>query len=138
MISGRPWPSHQRAASSSGRLWCARYVGEQPLFEQTGRSPMRLQMGGVDHQPVGFARLARKLGKNLVEHAKPAPPHEPVVDRLVRPVVARCITPAQTVADHKNNPADHPPVIYLALRATAENMARSAASAPARAKSNPP
>src|SRR5208283_3099040 len=106
-------PGHRirHAVSSSSRLWCARYVGEQPLFEQTGRSPMGLQMGGVDHQPVGFARLARKLGKNLVEHAKPAPPHEPVVDRLVWLVAVRCVTPAQAVADHKNNPADHPPVI---------------------------
>ena len=89
--------------------------GNRPFFEQTCRSPMRLQMGGVDHQPVGFARLARKFGKNLVEHAKPAPPHEPVVDRLMRPVVARCVTPAQAVADHKNDPADYPPVIHPRL-----------------------
>jgi hypothetical protein len=61
---------------------------------------------------VAVIGIAPKLGKNLVEHAKPAPPHEPVVNRLVRPVVARRITSAQSVADHKNDPANHPPVIY--------------------------
>ena len=31
----------------------------------------------------GVPGLARQLGENLVEHAKTAPAHEPVVDRLM-------------------------------------------------------
>ena len=56
-------------------------------------------MGCLDRQPVGLSRLARKLREYLVEHAKPAPPHEPVVDRLVWTVVARRMGPAQTISD---------------------------------------
>src|SRR5208282_1313382 len=99
-------PGHRirRAVSSSSRLLCARYVGEQPLFEQTGRGPTSLQMGCVDRQPVGLSRLARKLREYLVEHAKPDPPHEPVVDRLVWTVVARRMGPAQTISDDKQDP----------------------------------
>ena len=44
-------------------------------------------------------------------HPQPAPADEAIVDRLVRTIVVRRIAPAQTVADHENNPRDHPPVI---------------------------
>jgi hypothetical protein len=54
---------------SSGRLWCARYVGEQALLK-AGSGAVRLQMRGVDHDPLRFAILARQFGENLVEHAQ--------------------------------------------------------------------
>ena len=83
---------------------------------------MRLQMGGVDHQPSRLAGLARQLGENLVEHAKTAPADEPIVDRLVRTVVARSIAPAQPIPDDEDDPADlsagHQP---WECHATAEN-----------------
>ena len=46
-----------------------------------------------------------------VEDAEPAPTDEAVVDGFVRAVVLRCITPTQTVADDKDNTAQHTPVI---------------------------
>ena len=106
-------PCHRRphAASSSGRLWCVRYVGEQPLFEQAGRRPVRLEVGGVDHEPVGFAAFGRQRGKDPVEHAQTAPPDETVVDRLVRTVLARRIALTQPVPDHEDDATDHPAVI---------------------------
>lgn len=72
---------------------------------------MRLQMGRVDHQPLRRAALARQFGEDVVEHAKPAPAHEPVVDGLVRTILTRRIAPAQPIPDDKDNAADHPPVI---------------------------
>src|SRR5664279_108740 len=68
-------------------------------------------MGCVDHQPSRLASLARQLRENLVEHAKTAPAYEPIVDRLVRTVVARSIAPAQSIPNDKDDPADYSPVI---------------------------
>ena len=44
-----------RAVLISIRLWCARYTGEEPLFEQAGGGPIRLQVGGVDHDLFGIS-----------------------------------------------------------------------------------
>jgi hypothetical protein len=52
-------------------------TGEQTLF-----SPMRLQVRGVDHDPLRLAPLGQR-GEDLVEHAQPAPADGAVVDRLV-------------------------------------------------------
>src|SRR5450755_76522 len=73
---------------------------------------MGFEMSGVDHQPPRLTSLARQLGKNLVEHAKTAPAHEPVVDCLVWTVVTRSITPAQSIADDKDDTADDQPIIH--------------------------
>src|SRR5450759_400013 len=72
---------------------------------------MGFEMGCVDHQPARLASLARQFGKNLVEHAKTAPAHEPIVDRLMRTVLARGIAPPQPVPDDKYDPTNHPSVI---------------------------
>src|SRR3984885_13541790 len=72
---------------------------------------MRLQMRGVDHEPLRFAALARQFGENLVEHAQAAPADEPIVDRLVRAIVARRVAPTQPVLDHKDDGADDPPIV---------------------------
>ena len=40
---------------------------------------MRLEVSGVDHQLIGLAALGRERGEDLVEHAKSAPAHEPVL-----------------------------------------------------------
>lgn len=46
--------------------WCIRYIGAEPLFEQAGRHAMRLEVGGIDHQPVGTTALGGRLGKDAV------------------------------------------------------------------------
>src|ERR1700704_183637 len=73
---------------------------------------MGFEMGGVDHQPPRLTSLACQLGEDLVEHAKTAPAHEPVVDGLVRTVVTRSITPANPIADDKDDSADDQPIIH--------------------------
>src|SRR5450830_995931 len=94
-------------------------------------------MGCVDHQPSRLARLARQFGKNLVEHAKTAPAHEPVVDRLARTVRARSIAPTQPIPDDEDDPANHPAIINSrnAMRQRGKT-ARSDASAPRTAGKN--
>jgi enoyl-CoA hydratase len=52
---------------SSARLWCARYIGVELLFEQTGSRPVRLQVGRIDHQLVWLAALCRQTREYLVE-----------------------------------------------------------------------
>src|ERR1700690_1665201 len=100
---------------------------------------MRLQMRGVDHDPLRLAALAGQFGENLVEHAQAAPAHEPIVDCLVRAIVGPSIAPAQPVLDHKHDRADDPPVLKPERsRATAENPPRSDASEPETTKTNLP
>ena len=62
-------------------------------------------------QPSRLVHLARQFGEYLIEHAKTAPAHEPAVNRLVRTVFARSITPPQTVPDDQDNSANHPSVV---------------------------
>ena len=68
-------------------------------------------MCGIDHQLIRLAALGRQRSKDLVEHAQPAPADESLVDRLVRPILARRISPAKAVPDHKDYAADDPAVI---------------------------
>lgn len=111
-----PCRRRQHATSSSNHLSCARYVGEQPLFEQAGGRPMRLQVRHIDHridhQRIRPAALGGELGENAIEHAEPAPADEPVLDHLVRTILGRRIPPPQNVADDKDNPRNHPPIVH--------------------------
>ena len=81
------------------------------LFLKGSRSSGGLQVGGIDHQLIRPPALGRQRRKNEVEHARPAPADEAIVDRLVRAIVLRCVAPAQPVADHKDGPADHPSIV---------------------------
>src|ERR1700704_5088850 len=69
-------------------------------------------MRGVDHDPLRFATLGRQFGENLVEHAEAAPANKPIVDCLVRAIVARSVAPTQPVLDHKDDRADDPPIVH--------------------------
>jgi len=68
-------------------------------------------MRGINHQPGWFAGLAGQLGEDFVEHPEAAPMHEPIVDRLVRAILTRCIALAQTVSDDEDDATDHPPIV---------------------------
>lgn len=72
---------------------------------------MCLEMGGIDHQLIGFTALGGELGEDAVEHAEATPPDKAIVDRLVRTIRGRRITPAQPIPDHKDDTACDPPVI---------------------------
>src|SRR3978361_2385269 len=69
------------------------------------------QVGGIDHQPIRLAALCCQTREDLVEHAHAAPADEPVVDRLVRAILGRGVTPTQTIPDHEDDTADDPAVI---------------------------
>jgi hypothetical protein len=72
---------------------------------------MRFEMGGIDHQLLGTAALCSQFGQDAVEYAQPAPADEAVVDGLVRTIIGRGIPPAQPIADHEQDAAQHPPII---------------------------
>ena len=73
--------------------------------------PKRLEMGGVDYQLIRHASLGRQFGKHPVKYALAAPADEAIVDRLVRAVTGRHITPAQPVPVHEDKAAHDPPII---------------------------
>ena len=72
---------------------------------------MCLEVGRIDHDPLRFSGLARQFDKDAVEHPQAAPADEAVVDRLVRSVSARRITPPQAVLDDKDDLRYNQPVI---------------------------
>src|SRR4051812_19752659 len=111
MTSGRPWPS-QTACNFEFKppLVLPIRLGTAPLLRGWRRcdgpsSGWRRSSAG------GRAAFGRERGEDLVEHAQPAPAHEPVVDRLVRTVFAWRVAPTQAVPDYEDDAADHPPVI---------------------------
>jgi hypothetical protein len=56
--------------------------------------------------------LTCQFREYLVEYAHPAPPDEPVIDRLVGTVLAWGVTPSQPILDDKYNTTYHHAVIY--------------------------
>lgn len=76
-------------------------VGEQRLGSREG----------IDHQLIGLSALGGKFGEDAVEYAQTASANEPVVDRIVRVVTDRRITPQQPVPDHENVAVDDPAII---------------------------
>ena len=70
------------------------------------------QMRGVNHQDI--SRLVLRHGQFLedtLEHAVFGPPPEPVIERLVWPVISGCINLLQPVLDDIDNPAQNLAVI---------------------------
>lgn len=100
-----------REAWSLGGLWCIRYVGEHPLFNQAGRRAMGFPTSGVDHQLIRLAALKWQLREYLLEHTHATPADEAVIEGLRRPIFCRGLTPLQAVPDCENNAADNPAVI---------------------------
>ena len=72
---------------------------------------MCFQVGGIDHDPVRLSCLSSQFDKDTIEHTKAAPADEAVVDRLVRSVSSRRITPPQAVPDHEDDRRHNQPVI---------------------------
>ena len=62
---------------------------------------MRLEMCRIDHQPVCAVAAGRQRDEDPVEHAKPAPTDEAIIDRLGWPVRRRRVAPPQAIADDK-------------------------------------
>ena len=73
---------------------------------------MRREMRGVDHNPLRFGSFACKGHENTIKYAHAALADEAIIRSLVRTILFRRVSPLQAVADHINNSADNPPVIY--------------------------
>jgi hypothetical protein len=58
-----------------------------------------------------LATLRRQACEALVEYPHPNPADKAIINRLGKTIVLRCITPAQTVANDKNNPDEYPTII---------------------------
>lgn len=69
-------------------------------------------MRRIDHDALGFRIFAGKAGEDAVEHPHQAPADEAIVERLVRAIAGRRVLPLETVADHVDDAAHHPPVVY--------------------------
>jgi hypothetical protein len=61
---------------------------------------MRLEVRGIDHQPVRGVAARRQFGEDPVEHTEPAPAGEAVVDRLVRLAGRRRVAPSNRGINH--------------------------------------
>ena len=80
--------------------WFARYDGEHPLFKQTRRRAMSLQMRRIDHDTLRFRSFPGKAGEDAVEYPHQAPADEAIVERLVRAIAGWRVLPLKPVADH--------------------------------------
>nr|GFC71591.1 hypothetical protein [Tanacetum cinerariifolium] len=67
--------------------------------------------GRVDHDRLRLSADRSQTLHHPREHARLAPTLPAVVERLVGPVGAGCIAPAQAVAVDEHDAAQHPPVI---------------------------
>ena len=97
------------------------------LFEQAGSRAVSLQVGAVDHSHVRFAPRLRQGDEGAIEHPQVAPAHEVIVQGLVGTAVLGRIPPTHAVADHEDNPRQHPPIVYPrhAVRQWKERLAPS-------------
>lgn len=79
---------------------------------------MCLQIGRVDHHGLLFSVFGSQADHHLREDAFLAPTLPSAVQRLVRAIFARRISPAQPIAIDEDNPTQHPSVIdpWLAVR----------------------
>lgn len=72
---------------------------------------MGFDVGRVDRSRSIHARRARQGIKDIGPDALTAPAIEAIVDRRVRPVDFRAITPAGPTTQHVDDTADHPAII---------------------------
>ena len=72
---------------------------------------MRLQVCGIDHDPLRFPALRRQRHEDAVEYAKQAPAYKAIVKRLVRTIGFRGVFPLKAMFDHVDDSADHPTVV---------------------------
>lgn len=73
-------------------------------------------MRGIDHHLIGRPGHGHKFSQYLVEHTQTATADQPVVDRLLRAVVLRRITPVQTIADYKDDAVFSPGIWWIGFR----------------------
>lgn len=73
---------------------------------------MRLEMRGGDHNPLCFGSFTCKVLENMIKYAHAPPADESIIKNLVRTKLFRRVFALQDMANHINDPAHNPPVIY--------------------------
>ncbi len=89
--------------------------GRAPLCLETCRCAVRLQMSAVHHERVAVPARLGQVAEDAGKDPEAGPAHKAIVERLVRPIHDRRILPAQAVAQDKEDPTQHPPVIHPRL-----------------------
>ena len=129
--------THRVQALSSSRLWCDRYVGEYPFFKRLAAVRCTLRWVASIIKQSSASLVDARAANILSKHSQTAPADEAAINRLVWTVCTRRITPAKTVPDYKDNPAQnnagHQPAVHRAIR---RNTALSAPSAPRSTKTD--
>ena len=72
---------------------------------------MRLDVRAVEQDLGGRTASRSQGGERRLPHAFLTPAHEPVIQRLVRAVVDRCILPPAARPQNVYDTADHPPIV---------------------------
>lgn len=99
-----------------------------PHISQAGSRAVGFEVGAVDHGLVRHTGLGRQGRDNPLEHVHAAPPHETVVERLVRSLTGRRIPPLQDVADYVDDAANYPAIVDPTRAASAGSAAGVGAS----------
>lgn len=100
-----------RGACWYGRPATCRSLAQRPPFCASSRT-VRLDVCGIDCDSAPDAAVAGQRLENPEPDALPAPAIEAIINRCVRPVLDRAITPACAYPKHVNDPGDHPAVVY--------------------------
>ena len=87
---------------------------------------MRLLIRCVDHDGLRIGISGSQRLHRADEQTHLAPPFSTIVEHLVRAVVAERITPAQCIAVHENDAAQHPPVVNSRLAMALGKVGRQA------------
>ena len=73
--------------------------GYTTILSCHGINPRMISRINLDCYRISFTC---QLTEYFIENTRAAPANEPIVKRLVWPVIGRYITPAKTVLDHMN------------------------------------
>src|SRR5438045_5777601 len=102
--------------SARGFSWSARRArcrspGHSPHVSPARRA-MRFDRGVVDRQSHAGLAAARERFKDRLPMSALSPAIEPIVDRRVRAIVGRAITPACAALKHVNDTADNASIVF--------------------------
>jgi len=108
-----------------------------PLFKRLAAVRCALRWVASIIKQSSASLVDARAANILLKHSQTAPADEAAINRLVWTVCTRRITPAKTVPDYKDNPAQnnagHQPAVHRAIR---RNTALSAPSAPRSTKTD--
>jgi hypothetical protein len=73
---------------------------------------MDFDMAAVERDLPRRVRISSDCSENVLPNSSFAPPREAVVDRLMRPILARTILPPASRAQHVHDAAQNPSIVF--------------------------